>query len=132
MPPPVFPPVFLRAFVSTIVPEAAALDDGRWADVEAAIEGVLQQRPNSIRRQLRMFLRVMQWLPLLRYGRRFTSLNPQQRAHFLSYFESHRLLLMRSGFWGVRTLALLGYYGRPEAAELIGYGADRRGWEAVR
>lgn len=132
MPPPVFPPGFLRAFVATIVPEADALDDERWAEVAAAIEGVLRHRASSIRRQLRMFLRLMQWLPLLCYGRRFTSLSPQQRARFLSALEGHRMLLIRSGFWGVRTLALLGYYGRPEAAELIGYAADRRGWEAVR
>jgi hypothetical protein len=38
--------------------------------------------------------------------------------------------IIRVGFWGLRTLALLGYYARPEAAEEIGYTADRRGWEA--
>jgi len=40
--------------------------------------------------------------------------------------------IIRVGFWGLRTLALLGYYARPEAAQEIGYTADPRGWEAIR
>jgi hypothetical protein len=41
-------------------------------------------------------------------------------------------LLLRRGSWGLRTLVLMGYYGRPDAKQEIGYRADPRGWEARR
>jgi hypothetical protein len=74
---------------------------------------------------------LVQWLPVLRYGRRFTSLNLVQRACFLSHLEDHPIQVVRVGFWGLRTLALLGYYGRPEVTEAIGYAANPLGWEAL-
>ena len=48
------------------------------------------------------------------------------RAHALSLRASSTLplLLLRRGFWGLRTLVFLGYYARPEAAAEIGYRAD--------
>ena len=124
-------PVF-RAFIATIVPEAAALDEPAWTDVETTVEHTLRERPPALRRQLRLLLRAIQWWPILRHRRRFTRMDATARRQFLSYLQDHRLLLIRVGFWGLRTLALLGYYGRPEAAATIGYRADARGWEALR
>jgi hypothetical protein len=46
--------------------------------------------------------------------------------------ETARLVLVRRGFWGLRTLILMGYYGRPAAAAAIGYRADPQGWEMRR
>ncbi len=43
-----------------------------------------------------------------------------------------RAIELRRGFWGLRTLALMGYYARPAAAASVGYHADPRGWEARR
>jgi hypothetical protein len=42
------------------------------------------------------------------------------------------MLLLRRGIWGLRTLAFMAYYERPEAAAEIGYRATARGWEARR
>ena len=42
------------------------------------------------------------------------------------------LLLLRRGFWGLRTLIFMGYYGRDAARDAIGYRADPRGWEIRR
>lgn len=120
----------LRAVVSAVVPEASALDDQGWADLEALIEAALRDRPPGLQRQLRLFLRFLEWLPLLRYGRVFTSLDLARRTCFLASLEAHPIELIRVGFWGLRTLALFGYYGRPAAAKAIGYAADARGWEA--
>lgn len=108
------------------------MDEGEWTDLEGLIEVALRDRPQALQRRLRLFLHLVQWLPVVRYRRPFTSLNPAQRTRFLSYLEDHSLQLVRVGFRGLRTLALLGYYGRPEAAEAIGYAADPRGWEALR
>ena len=134
-PPPVtFTPVHavFRAVVCTIVPEASALDEEGWTKLEALIDSVLRKQSHSIERRLRLFLYFIQWLPLFRFGRPFASLDPAQRTRFLSYLEDHPIRLIRLGFWGLRTLVLLGYYGRPEAAQAIGYAADPRGWEALR
>jgi hypothetical protein len=46
--------------------------------------------------------------------------------------ENSRLLLLRRGIWGLRTLVFMGYYARPEAAAALGYAAAPRGWELRR
>jgi hypothetical protein len=120
-----------RAFVSTVVPEAMDLDEPRWVELEGLVEETLGRRPRNLQRQLRLLLGGIQWLPLLVYGHTFTSLDPARRARFLSTLQDHPLQLIRKGFFGLRTLVLLGYYCRPEAARAIGYAADPRGWEAL-
>jgi|HubBroStandDraft_4_1064222.scaffolds.fasta_scaffold36658_2 hypothetical protein len=125
-------PAILRAVASTIVPEAAALDDEGWHAVTQVIEALLRDRPESLKRQLRMFLAAIQWLPVVRYGRPFTRLSPADRASVLAHLQNDRIQKVRVGFWGLRTIVLAGYYGRPRAAQAIGYAASVRGWEAVR
>jgi hypothetical protein len=119
-----------RAVTLTIVPESAALDDPGWHDLELVVEGLLRARPASLTRQLRLFLRVIQWLPLLRYGRPFTSLDQAARTRVLAHLQSDPIQKVRMGFWGLRTIVLAGYYGRPDAARAIGYAASPQGWEA--
>lgn len=126
------PAPVLRAFVSTIVPEAAALDDRGWSELDALIELTLRDRPAALLRRVRLAFAFLEWLPLLRFARRFTALDAARRARFLRFLENNRLQAVRAGFFGLRTLALLGYYGRPQAAAEIGYAASARGWEAVR
>lgn len=81
-------------------------------------------------KRLRLFLRALQWLPLPRHRRRFTSLDPRRRAEFLARLQESGIDAIRVGFWGLRTLALMGYYGRPDAARAIGYTPHPHGWEA--
>ncbi len=84
-----------------------------------------------MKRQLGLLFRVIELLPLLRFGRPFTKLGAAERTRFLAALEDAPLLLLRRGFWGLRTLVYLGYYARPEAGR-----GDRvrrrpaRGWEA--
>jgi hypothetical protein len=40
------------------------------------------------------------------------------------------VLLLRRGFWGLRTMVYLGYYSRAAAAAEIRYRAHVNGWEA--
>jgi hypothetical protein len=125
-------PAIFRAVVSTIVPEAAALDEQGWHGVLQVIEALLRDRPESIKRQLRIFLGAIQWLPVVRYGRPFTRLNPANRTRVLAHLQDGRIQKIRVGFWGLRTIVLAGYYGRPQAVQAIGYTASPRGWEALR
>jgi len=122
----------LRAAAGAIVPETATLDEPGWAEFERLITLTLRDRPAGLRRRLHLFLRAVEWLPVLRYRGRFSSLAPEQRAQFLSWLENHPVLLVRNGFWGLRALVLLGYYGQPEITREIGYAAHPRGWEARR
>ena len=133
MPPAALAPVrpIFRAFVSTIVPEAAACDEPQWQELEALVEAVLRDRPAALKRQLRLALRLLQALPVLRFGRRFTALDSARRARCLARLQDHPIQSVRLGFWGLRTLALLGYYGRPAAGRAIGWAAGARGWEAL-
>lgn len=119
-----------RAIAATVVPEAAALDADGWGALEGIVEQALLLRPPRMRRQLVVFIRAIEWLPLLRYGRRFSRLDTPRRARFLAALQESPLLLLRRGFWGVRTLALMGYYAQPRTAASIGYRADPRGWAA--
>ncbi len=119
-----------RAIAVTVVPEASALDEAGWIAFEALVEKTLARRPAGMRRQLVAFVRAIEHLPRLRWGRAFTALGPEERTRFLSGLEHAPALILRRGFWGLRTLVFLGYYARPEAAAAIGYRADARGWEA--
>lgn len=121
-----------RALASTIVPEAAGLREDEWAEVERIVEDALSRRPARMRQQLVLFIRVLSFLPLLRWGRTFRGLDQARRARLLHAVERAPILLVRRGMWGLRTMVFMGYYARPKAAAEIGYRADPRGWEAVR
>jgi hypothetical protein len=129
---PVLAPVrgTFRALAATIVPEAGSLDEGEWQELEAIVEDYLSRRPPGLRRQLRLFVRALGVLPIARWGRSFQTLDPARRTAFLAAVQDTPALLLRRGFWGVRTMVYLGYYSRAAAAAEIGYRANVAGWEA--
>lgn len=118
-----------RAAATTVVPEAAGLNEAGWARLGAIVEDALADRP-AARRQLGVFLRAIEWLPTLRWGRRFSRLTPEHRRAFLAGLQDAPLLLVRRGFWGLRTLVYMGYYGQEEVRARIGYRAHPDGWKA--
>ncbi|MFQ5690568.1 MAG: gluconate 2-dehydrogenase subunit 3 family protein [Gemmatimonadota bacterium] len=121
-----------RALVETFVPEAAALGESEWSEVLALVQVALEDRPRRLHRQLRLLLRVVDRLALLRHGRRFRALDAASRTRFLAGLQDSRWKLLRRGIWSLRTLAFLGYYGRPGIGAELGYGARAEGWEAVK
>ncbi len=121
-----------RALVETVAPMAADLDPAGWDEVERQVEATLAERTAFERVQVRLFLRALEWLSPLLEGRRFSRLDAGGRGRVLERLSRHPLRLVRAGAWGVRTLALLGVYGRPAAWPTMGYAPDRRGWEALR
>jgi hypothetical protein len=116
----------------TVVPEAARLDGAAWNEVEEIVERALAERPPGMRRQLSAFLRAVELLPVARHGRRFTGLDADRRTRVLLALQRSRVLPLRRGMWGIRTLIFMGYYARPAAAAEIGYRASAGGWEARR
>jgi hypothetical protein len=117
-----------RALTRAIVPEAQELDDTGWLELEAVVEEALRKRPTGLQRQLLVFIRALDTLPRLRWGRPFRALDPARAGRFLRAVERSPVFLVRRGFWGLRTLVLMGYYTRPAAYEAVGYGARLRGW----
>jgi hypothetical protein len=122
----------VRAVAATVVPDAARLTDPEWGEWERIVEQAVAMRPPAMRRQLGVFIRLVNLLPILRFGRPFTALDARRRERVLRWLEDNPLLLLRRGFWGVRTLVYMGYYARPDAMREIGYRAALRGWEARR
>jgi len=121
-----------RAVAVTVVPEASSLGPDAWTEVERVVEQSLASRPVTMQRQLVTFLRVIEYLPLLRYLRRFTRLSPEHRLQVLAGLQNSGQLLFRRGFWGLRTLIYLGYYTRDDVQSALGYRAHRDGWSARR
>ncbi len=121
-----------RAAAESIVPEATHLQPGEWLELEAIVEDYLSRRPPAIRRQLQLFMRVLGLAALARHGRSLAALDLERRTRLLSTVQDSPILLLRRGFWGLRTMVYLGYYSRPAAAPEIGYRAHVRGWEARR
>ena len=120
----------LHAIATTVVPETPSLNSRAWSEMEAVVAGALSNRPAKLQRQFIVFLRLLQTLPLVRHARTFTTLSEHQRVAFLASVEHSRLLVVRRGFWGVRTLIFMGYYTRDDVADAIGYCPSANGWAA--
>ena len=121
-----------RAVAATVVPEAVRLDEKGWIELEQIIGAALEAKPDRLRRQLMLFIRALNVMPIFRYGLTFQGLDPTRRNLFLLGIQDAPLLLLRRGFWGLRTLIFMGYYGREEGRAETGYRADPRGWGAPR
>ena len=121
-----------HAIAEAVVPEAANMNAAQWQAFEQLIEDALAKRPGKVRRQLAIFVRLLNLLSYLRFLRPLRHVSLPQRTQFLEHIQDSGLLLFRRGFWGIRTLIFMGYYARPEAAQLVGYAAAPRGWELRR
>jgi len=118
---------FFLALAARIVPETAALDAAARDRLVALVDDMLATRPASLLRELSLFFGVLRWLPALRYGRPLDRLDPARQDAALAWFQDSPVALFRKGFWGVKTLVFLGYYGRPEIGETIDYRPARDG-----
>ncbi|MGQ0715038.1 MAG: hypothetical protein ACT4PJ_15160 [Gemmatimonadaceae bacterium] len=121
-----------RALAVAMIPETASLDDRGWQDIDAAMTRALSTRPPAVRRQLAILIRLLDTLPLLRWGRRFHELGAARRARFLDAMQHSPVLLIRRGVWGLRTLLFMAYYTHPDVQASLGYRASASGWSARR
>ena len=116
-----------RAIAGCIVPSQPG---SPGADSDAALaltDSALAERPARDQKLLRVFLGAVERLPLLRYGKRFTRLSREQQVRVLAFLESNTLLpKRRQGFFGVKTFALLGYYGSEATFAELRYPGPRQ------
>jgi len=115
-----------------MLPPSRALDEEGWRRAESIIEHALASRPPVVKRQLRLFLRAVNLLPLLSTGRTLQGLSPHRRVAFLERLQRIRLLPVRRGVWGIRTLLYMGYYLQEPVRTRIGYRAAPGGWSVRR
>jgi hypothetical protein len=112
---------FLLAIAPRIAPASAPLTPAAGDAMLSLIEGTLASRTPAMRRQFGLFLLALRWLPSLRYLRPLDRLDRVRQETALGWFQDHPLQIIRSGFWGVRTLLLLGHYGQPGTGPRIAY-----------
>ena len=121
-----------RSIAEVVVPEIRSLTDAEWRECTGVIADALAKRPAAMQRQLGMFLRILNVMSFAHTGRSINRLDHEARAAFLAKVENSPVLLIRRGFWGVRTLVFMGYYARAACATGLGYAAAARGWELRR
>ena len=98
----------------------------------AAIVGkALAERPTALRRQFALFLSLLRWAPLLRFGATFERLAPTAQDAVLRWLLDAPAAKLRGGFWGLRALVFMGYYGQPETWGAIGYAPSFAGNERL-
>jgi hypothetical protein len=121
-----------RALAEAFVPEVVQEDETGWRSLTATVEAALQRQPEAILRQIVLLVRLLDWLPVARHGRRLRSLDPATRTRLLLRLQDSRLAVLRRGVWGLRTLVFMGYYTRADTYAQIGYAARPGGWDAIR
>lgn len=133
--PPVLPPPLrhaLRPLATSFVPEIAGATAAEWSALEERIAQALAARPAAMRRQLGLFVRVLQAASRIRYRSGLAALDSGRRTALLEAFAGSPLLLFRRGIWGLRTLVMLGWYTQPSVVSALGYRAAPSGWQAPR
>lgn len=120
---------FFMLVAETITPEVAALDEAGRARMLEIVDGALMDRDPAVRRQFGALLGVIRLAPLLCYGRTFDRLDGDRRSAVLRWFESCPIGLLRKGFWGLKVMVFMGFYGREASWGEIGYAPvnDARG-----
>jgi hypothetical protein len=123
---------FFALVAESITPEVASLDgDGRRRMTEI-VDTALQDRDESVRKQFASFLGVIRWAPVARFGRPFERLDARRKEAILRWFQDCPIALLRKGFWGLKALVFMGYYGQPEVRDEIGYHPEFDGRAGVR
>jgi hypothetical protein len=133
--PQVMPPPLrdaLRPLAQSFVPEIAGATAAQWSELERLITQALAARPPALRRQLGLFVRVLEAASRIRYRTGLAALDSGRRTALLEAFAGSPLLSFRRGIWGLRTLVLLGWYTQPSVVSALGYRASPAGWEARR
>lgn len=120
-------PLF-RGITRAAVPASEAFDDQTWSRAEEIVDAALAERPVDVRRQVVLFIRIVDGLARVRYGRGLGSLPTPRTRALMGWLERAPVPLLRRGLWGVRTLAFMGCYGQEEVRKALGYRAEAAGW----
>lgn len=121
-----------RALAQCFVPETAHAGEPQWRALESTVVTALAARPARLRRQILLFVRLIDLTSRARYRTGFAGLGVTRGTALLEAFAASRVRLLRRGVWGLRTLVMLGWYTDPSVVAATGYRASAAGWEARR
>ncbi len=124
--------LFLEVVARRIVPEVADLDPGGRDRFFRLVDEALMDRPAGVRRQFGTLLGVVRWLSLPRWGTPFERLPGDRQDRVLRWLQDAPLPLLRAGFWGLKAMVFMGYYGQPELWPEVGYEPRPDGNEVLR
>ncbi len=119
-----------RAFAQCFIPETAHATEAERRQLEDVVRNALAARPPRVRRQIALFVRLIDLTARARHHHRFGALDPARATALLEGFATSRVLLFRRGTWGLRTLVMMGWYTNPSVIAALGYRASAEGWEA--
>lgn len=122
---------FLFSVGERIVPPLAGLDGDGHARCRAIIAAALAERPPGVRRQIRLFLSLVRLAPLLRWVTTFERLPAHRQEKFLRWLQDDAPGRLRQGFWGLKTIVFMGYYGQGELGPRLAYTPSRSGNEKL-
>ena len=119
------------AVAARVAPGLAELDAAGRERFAAIVGKALAERPAALRRQLALFLTLLRWAPLLRFGATFDRLESARQDAVLRWLLDAPAAKLRGGFWGLRALVFMGYYGQPETWGAIAYAPSFAGNERL-
>jgi len=111
----------LKTVASVIVPGFSRLHHNRQERFLEIIDDALSERPEGMRRDLALFLKVLDFAPFFRWGRSLGRLEASTAERALSWFQEAPIPKIRQGFWGLKTLIFMGYYGQSDVWPELGY-----------
>lgn len=110
-----------------IVPQVAELKSDKQLKVVGAVDDALSQREPALRMQFLGFLGVIKTAAFARYLRPLDKMSGEKQDTILNWFQDSAIHKLRVGFWGLRTLIYMGYYGDPARASKFNYVPDNNG-----
>jgi hypothetical protein len=111
------------AIVTSLAPSFPAVDASTrravLTDVSSFVDAQIGALPDFLRFPYRIALTGFEWLPVLRWGRRFTALDEERQRVYVDYWSDAQLGLMRNFVKLIRSCALLAYYDHPALQERL-------------
>ncbi len=112
----------LEALSLTFFPPKKSIGlDGVETEVPQYLDDYFSRFPWIVQVGFRIFLRVMNWLPilLLQSGRTFRKMEKEKREKFLLLWYHGRFYLQRLSFLGFKLIFCMAYFNHPEVLKRI-------------
>jgi hypothetical protein len=120
----------IAAIVTALAPAFPVIDaatqQGLLADVSGFVASQVAALPDFLRAPYRLALVGFEWLPALRWGRRFTALDEAPQQRYVARWSASRLGVMRNFVKLIRSCARLAYYDHPALHDALRAQAARR------
>jgi hypothetical protein len=111
----------VAAIVTCLAPSFPVIDapthERVLADTSRFVDSQIGALPDFLRFPYRVALTGFEWLPLLRWGRRFTALDDARQGAYVDFWSEAKLGVMRNFVKLIRSCALLAYYDHPALQE---------------